>query len=303
MAVSKDDWIKKISDLKSKEDLFDKSKDIIIEELASKVESTILTLAKQSDKTIGVLFSGGVDSTLICYVLQKNNIPFVAATVGFRDNKEQKLPDDIYASREIAEVYGFNRIEKIYSFEDIELIFGKTVSILGESLVNVVNVGVGSVEVAGIELLKSADPSIELVFGGLGSEEIFAGYKRHRDAEDKHNECWFGLVNMYERDLLRDFAFEDFFKIQFAVPFLDSNLIGFAMNIPVDFKITDNNSKIILRESAVLLGLDKKFSFRPKQAAQYGSRTDKALSKLAKKNGFVYKKDYLNFLVSKFCSK
>ncbi len=51
--------------------------------------------------------------------------------------------------------------------------------------------------------------------------------------------------------------------------------------------------KKILREAAVVIGLPKEFSFRKKRAAQYGARTDHALSKIARRNGFSYKKDYI----------
>ena len=45
------------------------------------------------------------------------------------------------------------------------------------------------------------------------------------------------------------------------------------------------------------LGLKKEFAFRKKKAAQYGSNFDKAILKLAKKNGFKYKKEYLDYLL------
>lgn len=292
------EWISQIDELQESEQLEKEiPKEELLESLAEEIEKTILHLAKKTKKEIGVLFSGGVDSTLICYVLKKNNISFTAASIGFRDNDEQKLPDDIYSSRIISKKYDFKRVEKIYDFEEIENLFSETVKILGNDLVNVVNVGVGSVEIAGVKLLKETNPDIELVFGGLGSEEIYAGYQRHHNAINKHEECWNGLRNMYERDLLRDFAISKAFEIEWAVPFLEKNLIALSMNIPVELKITEQDNKIILREAAVKLGLEKEFAFRPKQAAQYGSRTDKAILKLAKRNGFEFKKDYLKYLL------
>lgn len=297
MAMNKIEWEALIDNLRENEKALDLSKDEMVLELASLVENKILEMAKSVKGTVGVLFSGGVDSTLICYVLNKNNVPFLAATVGFRDNDNQKLPDDILEARKIAKQYGFNHVEKIFSFNEVSDLFFETVKILGEDLTNVVNVGVGSVEIAGIKLLQNHDSTINSVFGGLGSEEIFAGYKRHADSDDKHAECWIGLRNMYLRDLERDFAISKALNVSFLVPFLDKDIISFSMGIPIDFKINEYSKKIILRESALKLGLDKKYSFRPKKAAQYGSRTDKAISKLAKKAGFSLKKDYLAFLV------
>jgi asparagine synthase (glutamine-hydrolysing) len=295
--MTKLEWEKFIDDLHSNEKPLKMSKEDIIFNLSKLVENIILEIARSAKGTVGVLFSGGVDSTIIIHILHKHKIPFIAVTIGFQDNNEQKLPEDILKSRIIAKKYGFSHVEKLFSFDEIQKLFFETVKVLGEDLTNAVNIGVGSVEIAGVKLLKEQDSSITTIFGGLGSEELFAGYKRHADSIDKHNECWNGLRNIYERDLLRDFAIKKAFNISFGVPFLDKRLISFSMGIPIDLKINDTSSKIILREAALKLGLDRDYAFRPKKAAQYGSRTDKAISKLAKKAGFSLKKEYLAFLV------
>ena len=140
--------------------------------------------------------------------------------------------------------------------------------------------------------------NIKHLFSGLGSEEVFAGYQRHKDAENKQAECWKGLFSMYERDLLRDVAIAKNEKITFSTPFLDKELIGVAMKISDKLKIGDKNAKIILRETAEELGLPKEIAWRKKKAAQYGSKFDRAILRLARRNGFKYKKDYLNSLIS-----
>lgn len=295
---TKEAWEELINSLKTKEELSKESKTNIIKELAERTEKTILSQAKVAltKGKIGVLFSGGVDSTLISYVLKKHDIPFKTITIGFWD-EDQKLPEDILESREPAKELDFDHKEIILSFKDMEEIFEETVKLLGPNLANAVNVGVGSVEVAGINEFLKIDKDITQIFGGLGSEELFAGYKRHEDASDKHEECWAGLKSMFNRDLLRDSAISNHLNIEFYTPFLDKELISFAMNIPIEYKINDSMKKIIIRESAMFLGLPEKFAFRPKRAAQYGARTDNALAKLARQNGFKYKKDYIKSLL------
>lgn len=288
---TKKEWEDHISSLQEKEVALTLSKDEIIDELVLRVEKTIVGMAQQAKGRIGVLFSGGIDSTLIAFVLQKNNIPFVCATVGFKDSDAQKEPEDITNARVIAQEFGFEYSERVFSLSDMHTIFKELTGIFKQELSNAVNMGVGSVELVGVRLLKEHGCSD--IFGGLGSEELYAGYKRHSDAKDKHVECWNGLFQMFERDLLRDFAIAKHENVTFWVPFLDSDIISFSMNIPIDYKINDEMSKIIIREAALQLGLPKKYSFRPKRAAQYGSRTDSALAKCAKKKGFKYKKEYI----------
>jgi len=77
-----------------------------------------------------------------------------------------------------------------------------------------------------------------------------------------------------------------------GTPFLDEELINYAMKLPGKWKLTKKEKKIILREVAEeFLG---EFAWRKKKAAQYGSCFDKAISKIAKKNGFKLKKEWLD---------
>ena len=117
--------------------------------------------------------------------------------------------------------------------------------------------------------------------------------------EALHNECWNGLKNMWGRDLIRDFAISKHLGLELRTPFLDRDLIKIAMSIHPMFKLDKDNKKIILRESAEFIGLKHEFAWRKKQAAQYGSNFVNGIEKLARKNGFKYKKDYLQSLLRK----
>lgn len=269
----------------------------IAKELAQHIESTVARVAREAKGMIGLLFSGGVDSTLIGLILKKNKIPFQAITIGFRDNEEQKLPDDILQARTIAQDLGFTHHEKIYTFKDVEALMKETVQALGEDLADAVNVGVGSVELAAVQELKKINPKIKYFMGGLGTEEIYAGYLRHAVSENVHEECWRGLKAMFTRDLLRDIAIAQAENIHFLAPFLDEELIIYSMGIPAQYKLSEEESKIILRDAAELLGLPQEYARRPKKAAQYGSRTDSALGKLTKRKGYKLKKEYIDSLL------
>ena len=152
----------------------------------------------------------------------------------------------------------------------------------------------GAVELAAIKLAQK--DNINIIFGGLGSEEIYAGYKRHEDSININKECWLGLKSMWERDLIRDFSIASATKTNFLTPFLDKDLIIKSMEIDASLKISNGYKKYIFRKTIETLGLENEFSFRPKKAAQYGSNFDKALLKIAKSYGFKYKSEYLNFL-------
>jgi asparagine synthase (glutamine-hydrolysing) len=281
------------------------------------VNSVTKRVPKGKNVKVGVLFSGGVDSTLIAFLLQKFNITFTCITVGFQDG-DAKEPEDVAESGRFAEELGFEQVVVLLNLEQIHELFKKTVMILGPELTNVVNVGVGSVEVAGFE--KGKELGIDYFFGGLGSEELFAGYDRHEKALEKggfaalHAECIAGLKEMYKRDLLRDVAIAKALDVAVATPFLDKDILEFSLTIPPHYKINSSTTftgrargdvpmertvkKLILREAAVALGLPERAAFRPKRAAQYGSRTNNALTMLAAKRGFAHKEEYLRSLLA-----
>ena len=141
------------------------------------------------------------------------------------------------------------------------------------------------------------------MFGGLGTEEIFAGYQRHEEAlsnndfEAVHKESWNGLKNMWARDLLRDSKIAKHLNIELKTPYMDLEVIKAAMQVNPMYKIDKTDKKLILREIAEEFGLEKEFAWRKKKAAQYGSNFVKGIDKLAKKHNFSTKKEYLQSLL------
>lgn len=272
-------------ELKSKEFLTDKKE--IINNLKILLKSSI-----SQDKHIGIAFSGGVDSCLLA-LLSKNSTLY---SVGLKGS------DDLNYAKKAADQMNWNIKVKEPSLEEAEGVIKKVVDIMHKNKVdcNVVNIGVGCVVYSVLEMAK--EDNVNIILGGLGSEEIFAGYERHTNyskdfsPETIQSNLWLGLKNMEIRDLSRDLAIAEYFRINLIAPFLNKDLVKYAMQIHPSLKINKSDKKIILRETAFELGLPKEFAFRKKKAAQYGSKFDRALLRLANKNGFKYKKDYINHL-------
>ncbi|MBN2367814.1 asparagine synthase C-terminal domain-containing protein [Candidatus Woesearchaeota archaeon] len=284
--ISYEEWIAYVDSLKKeiKTEITDESGavEIITEKITGAIKKRI------PETHFGILLSGGIDSTLISFLCKNYTDNFTCYSVGLESSP------DIDFSLKAAEKIGLNHKTKILSLQDMESLFFRLAKILGKELINIVNIGVGAVELAAIELAKKDGANI--LFGGLGSEEIFAGYQRHENSTNINEECWHGLKSMWKRDFLRDCRIADSQKIKFLTPFLDRDLILAGMSISGDLKIKNEFKKYILRKSALSLGLPKEFAFRPKKAAQYGSKFDKAISNISKSKGFKYKSEYLNYL-------
>src|SRR3989344_6477313 len=285
--MNKQQWTNHISTIKRNTRIIN-NKNLLKKKNKNQIIKTIKDLIP--NERFGILFSGGLDSSLISLICKKFTNNFICYTVGFKDGN-MKVPDDIIASSKVAKRFGLKLKYKIYNLKELEVIVKKTNKILGKYN-NIINIGVGSVEVAAIELAKK--DKVNYFFSGLGSEEIFAGYERHTKAKNVNRECWQGLKHIWDRDLVRDFTLGKALKMTLKTPFLDSELIQTAMQIPGEWKINEVEKKIILREIAEeFLG---EFAWRKKKAAQYGSCFDKAIGKLAKQHGFEFKKDYLESL-------
>ena len=279
-------WIKFISGMQNGFDNLETNNERAKREVA---EAVVNSVKKRIAPKFGILFSGGVDSSLISFVSKQLKCNFTCYTVGIEGS------DDIIWAQQAAKEYNFNFRYKILTLDEFEIVLKETIRILNDA--DIVKASVGSVLYAAGKI-AAADGN-NILFGGLGSEELFAGYKRHEDVLGKndfealHNECWNGLKNMWKRDLTRDFAIAKKLNLELRTPFLDKDLIKAAMNVHPMLKIDKDNKKIILREAAEFLRLKKEFAWRKKQAAQYGSNFVNGIEKLAKRKGFKMKKDYL----------
>ena len=289
--IKKEEWEKLISSIETKYENLETNKERSKRKLKDLIEKAVTTRAPT--KKFGILFSGGVDSTLIAFLCKKHNFDFTCFTVGLENSQ------DIEYAKIIAKKYDFDLKYKIFSLEEFENTIKETIKILQSN--DIIWVSVGSVVYAASQL--ALQNNIKLLFSGLGTEELFAGYKRHEDAlknndfESVHKESWNGLKNMYTRDLLRDYKIAKHLGIELRTPYMDINIIKTAMQINPMYKLDKINKKIILREIAEDFGLEKEFAQRKKKAAQYGSNFVKGIDKLAKKHGFTTKKEYLQSLL------
>jgi asparagine synthetase B (glutamine-hydrolysing) len=261
------------------------------EQVKNTIKNAILS--RIAEEKVGVMFSGGIDSTLIAKILideiGKENV--VLVSVGCHD-EGRKYPEDLEEAKVSAEELGAEWHAVILSEEETQKVFDKTISILreaGDEYVNSVNVSVGAVEVAAYkEFLRLG---IKQVFGGLGSEEVFAGYLRHEQSENVKETSRQSLKDMFNRDLVREYHLAKHFSMISNAPFMDEELLKLTFCMPEAFKIHEGENKFLVRKLGEELGLGN--AYRKKRAAQYGSRTQAFLEKICNKKGYKTIKECL----------
>jgi len=227
------------------------------------------------DEHFGVFLSGGVDSSVIAAILKQHTDNFTCYSVGIEGSS------DLEAARIVAETFNLNWKHRTHSIEEVEALLKESAQLFGAP--SVVACSVSAVVIAAARLAR--DDNVTVFFGGLGSEEIFAGYQRHLFSDDVNSECWEGLCTTWDRDLTRDAILGKHLGISVNVPFLDTDLIRVAMGIPGSQKVSGKMKKVVLREIAEEIGVPQEIAWRRKKAAQYGSGFDRHLDKLAKKAG------------------
>lgn len=238
------------------------------------------------EKKFGLLFSGGIDSTYLAKYFKDQGQDFTCYTAVL---DSEAIPADLESAQKVAKDLGLKLKVKKIKLEEIPHYLQKIVPLIEDS--NVVKVGVALTFYVACEMAK--EDGCKVIFSGLGSEEIFAGYERHRNSANINQECLSGLRKMYERDLYRDDVITMDNCMELRLPFLDVELVAFALKIPDKHKIKGDLTKYILREIALQKEIPRDYAFRKKTAAQYGSKFDYALGKLAKQNKFSSKSAYL----------
>lgn len=289
--ITEKEWFDFINSLETKY-----STQLIKDKSTAKIlikDSLINSIYKRIVPKFGILFSGGLDSSLIALIAKDLRKEFKCYCIGLEGSS------DIEFAKKVTKSLSLNTVYKVLTNDDVENYLKKCISILNTN--DVVKLEIAIVIYAGLDL--AAKDNINDLFVGAGSEEIFAGYDRHIKFLEEgsykrvHNECWNGLKSCYSKDILRDSVIAAHLKINLLLPFLDKDLIKVAMSIHPILKVDKTSKKIILRELAYDLGLSKDISYRKRTAAQYGSKVSNSILKLAHKNGFKYKQEYIDSLI------
>jgi len=262
-----------------------------IDQVAEEIKNNFLAAVEKripKNKEVGLLFSGGVDSTMVAAALKELDKDFTCYTSGIQHGNVN-APRDVEWAEKIAEKMDLKLETEESDLEQVEKILPEISDWL--STTSTVKLGVA------LPFHLALQGEEKVVFSGLGSEQLYAGY--HRQQGYLNKECLSDLRQMYHVDLYRDDVISMRNGYELRVPFLDQNLVEHALKIPEDFKKSDEHKKYVLRLAAEKLGVPEEVAWRKKTAAQYGSNFDKAITRISKNKGFSHKQQYLNSLRDK----
>lgn len=266
----------------------DEPRDTAVEDTVEQVAERLRRAVRRRipDEPVALLFSGGLDSTVIARILQEEGAPFTCYTAGVQPGNTDP-PRDVEWAVDAAETMGLDLKTVETSLDEIETALPRLADWL--STTSPVKLGVAlPFHIA----LDAADERVAL--SGLGAEQLYAGYARQQG--DINRDCLSGLRGIFHRDCYRDDVVSMRHGAELRLPFLDHALVEHSLGIPADHKVRDGRRKYVLRKAAERLGVPEDLAWRDKRAAQYGSNVDKALDRLARDSDAASKQTYLNRL-------
>lgn len=222
-------------------------------------------------KDVAVLFSGGLDSSILAKILDDLGTKPELLCAGLPMSK------DVLRAKRIAELLGLYVNVRELSEREIEETLPRVIQIIERR--SPLDVSISTPLYFALEAARERKLSRILV--GQGADEIFAGYKRYERILEKdgykllRDELLKDFSQLHEKNLERDYNVCLANSVEPAYPYLDTAVIKCAFRIPVEEKlkkeITGYSRKHILRLVAKLLGMPDEVVNVPKLAIQYGS--------------------------------
>jgi len=235
-----------------------------------------------SDVPICTILSGGIDSTLITYLLSKRiqNITSFVINISGTTNSKKILKDDLYFAKKFSEENNIKLVIIDIPFDVMKEKLQETIyAIESENYIQL------SFAIAQILLAKEiSNRGFKVVFGGDVSDEIFGSY------DDVKRWCWNDETKYHNRriSLVKNVNHKNLSTlnksmmyggtIEARTPFADYNFVNFCLRIPPKYRDENNGKgkhlKYILRKSFENIISDE-FLWRKKVPFQNGCHSDK----------------------------
>jgi len=251
-----------------------------------------------SDRPVGILLSGGIDSAYIAYVCSKISKQRIHTfTIGFT-----KEDPDIVAAKKLAKHIGSKHHQIIISEKGFERNLKEGIDKIGFPT------DLGSVSFINAIGKEIAKTEIKVLLSGDGNDEISGGYKRYAETNGLRTkeliEWYINRItkNDYEakKKLIGDNAYNvqmndleaynnsniilwiDFknellfyhlkrmdhiiseYGIELRVPYLDYSFVMNSFSKSFASKVNKRGNKLLVRDFALADGLPKEFAFGPK---------------------------------------
>ena len=196
----------------------------------TQVRDTLIEAVRKrlcSDRPIGCLLSGGLDSSLIASILTRelkaSGRTLKTFSVGFPDST------DLVYARKVANYLGTDHHELVIQYTDALAYIPTVIKKLGSYDTTTVR---ASTPMYMLCEWINANFTEKVIFSGEGSDELFCGYLYSHNAPSD-NDLFLDSIrlvkNLYKYDVLRADRCTAGNSLEFREPFLDSALVSIAL--------------------------------------------------------------------------
>jgi asparagine synthase (glutamine-hydrolysing) len=244
--------------------------------LNSVVETRVKGLQK-----VAMGFSGGIDSSLLAYYLDRSGVQVNLICVGVEDSKGFNVAE------KAADLLNLPLSTIAFTVDDIERDITEVLWSVEESNPMKISVGLPNFWAA----REASKAGFRVHFTGNGCDELFGGYHRHALEYMKHRgavkrSILKDVKNSYQINYERDMKICSNLGLELRLPFADIRVIQFGLTLPIELLLSPDSRaprKLILRALAKKLGLGE-LSREPKKAIQYSTGVNNLIMRLSKKD-------------------
>jgi len=195
-----------------------------------------------TEHTVGVILSGGLDSSLLLMHVRALHPDCVAFTIGAPGSEDisyaRRLTAELGVVHEVVEISP----RQIRLPEIREAIRISELTEYGDIINAVVSVPL---------FRRIAEAGVKVVLTGDGSDELFGGYAMYQQAKPDQQRRLFlhKIANLGRTELQRVDRVSMGNGVEARVPFLDPALIELALRLPGRLKVRDGVEKWVLRQA------------------------------------------------------
>jgi len=237
-------------------------------------------------EAVAVAFSGGIDSSVVAVLAENVGLDVQLVSVGLEGQRE------VLFAEEAAEALGLPLHLQTYTVSELEETLAKVLWLIEEP--HSVNACIA------VPFYWTAETASKLgypvLLAGQGADELFGGYQRYLTEyagagdEAVEQKMFHDVENAYRANFQRDNQVCSFHGVELRLPFIDRDVVDFALRLPLRLKINsveDRLRKRVLRRVARNLEVPSFMADKRKKAVQYTTGVTKALQRLAKNEGLT----------------
>ena len=237
-----------------------------------------------SDRPVGCLLSGGLDSSIIASVLTRLGVKLKTFSIGMHDSP------DLISARTVAKSLLTEHTEVQFSPQEGIDAIEEVIKVLGSYDITTIR---ASIPMYLLCKYISKNSNVKVVFSGEGSDELLGGYLYFHNApsqEEFENETINLLNKLHNYDVLRADRCISSNGLEPRVPFLDKDFVNLITSLPTNEKIPVNGIEKYSLRKAFEGFLPEEILWRRKEAFSDGVSHQN-------KSWYQYLQEYINYKI------